>query len=269
MNADGVDYVASSILVSGSTVAYTFGTTFTYLQTLTFRQMRSGANDLKDSQGRKVEDFATDVLIALTNNISGPVTVKANLTRFANSTSATGWINLDTDWGATGVKSASMTSTTGSLSGVGLSVTDAFPSLHINSSTACNSGCTYGTWTSPSASISEIPDSNISIRSPVAETGGATGAFQFTGLSAGQTYDLVLYQFVDDDGFPDGGSGTVVVTNGAGTSNASVDLTSDRRIKTTFTGLTASGSGTVTVTYTLTGGAGQVGAFAFEFTKYP
>jgi len=259
LTVNGIDVSSSMYSVtnpSSSSIRILTSETFAYDDEII---LHYETGTIEGTNGKLIESFTSGVLVDIDNEIPGPVTVKANLTRFTNSTSATGWTNVDVDWTTTGTKAADLTDTLGNASGISLSVTDAFPDIHINTTTVTNADIPADAG----------PTQNISVRSPVAMTGGASGNLVFGGMTPGQTVDINAFHLVDDDNFPDGGTGNLAILHGGGTTNDALNLTADAYVKITRTGLTADGSGNVTLTYTNTGGSGQVGPFAVWITKYP
>ncbi len=256
VKVDEVAYPATSISFPNSTtvrVNHLGAVTNSSVVRVELRQ--TATNPLKGTNGKICESHVSGQFYNLSNLVSGPQTVKINLTAFSNTTSSTGWINISDNLNSTGIKSSNMVDTNGTGSGINFDLTDIFDNgSYINSSPPTDS---------------DIPDANITTRCFYEYGDGTQQAIvRLEGFTAGKTVDIKL-KFYKDSSFPTGSAtGVVTWTDNGGASTTAIpsNLTLATVSK---TGLVADSNGYVSFKIKSDTGNFAVGLVAVIFTKYP
>jgi len=198
---------------------------------------------LQNSLGFIVPQFTTGNILAFTNNTSGPITMKVNLSWFVDGTTPP-WQNVNSD-GSVATIDADVADTGGNATGISLAVTNS------------GQGWTSSDYGSAGTLFNET---NITQRGIGVWQGGNTNVtLRFAGLSAGQTFDL-SYAIAKTG---NGGVGNVVINGGA-----PIAFDSSSYTEFTSTGLTADGSGNIDFTMTITGSGDEAALIGFILTKY-
>ena len=201
---------------------------------------------LQNSLGFQVPLMQTGVFLPFTNNVSGPITMKVNLSWFVDGTTPP-WQNLTAD-GSVSTIDADVADEGGSATGIALAVTNAFQGWGVTDKVG------VGTLFDEANVVARGLNSNGS-----ADT---TGTLRFSGLTAGQTFDL-SYAVYDTNG----GAGSVTVTDGAGTNVQAID--SSVYTEYTKTSLTADASGNVDITVEITAAGKDGELIGVILTVYP
>lgn len=210
-------------------------------------QMLRGADPLKDTNGALVEQFVTGPIIAVENNIVGPITANLNFTWFVD-TALPGWNNYTYDMAVLGVIDDDVPDEEGVNSGITAEVSDVWGGFIENTVGQTNA---------------DFPDSNITKRGFSLWSGGQNqGAIKLSGFNPGQAVDIKAALLVDT-----GGTATTSVTVIGATTQAytGLDVSTLQQVNCSTT---ANASGEVTVQVNTTSG-GVTQLCALIFIKYP
>jgi len=231
-------------LVASGNIDLNLSTPLTYSDDVQVNHIPDATTPLKNSLNFTVPLQSTGPYLAFTNNIVGPITMKVNLSWFVDATSPP-WQNLTAD-GSVATIDADVADEDGNATGIALAVTNSFQ------------GWTTSDYGSAGTLFNETA---VTARGLGVWQGGNTnGTLRFSGLGAGQTFDI-SYAIAKTG---NGGAGNVVINGGS-----AIAFNSSSYTEFTSTGLTADGSGNIDFTMTITGSGDEAALIGIILTIYP
>ena len=231
-------------LAGSGNIDLTLSTPLTYSDDVQVNHIPGTTTPLQNSLGFIVPLQSTGPYLEFTNNIVGPITMKVNLTWSVNATSPP-WANVESD-GSVATIDADVADEDGNARGITLAITEAFGGWGI--SDYLSAGTLFN-------------EANVTARGMAVWQGGNTnGTLRFSGLDAGQTFDI-SYAIAKTG---NGGAGNVVINGGS-----PIAFNSSSYTEFTSTGLTADGSGNIDFTMTITGSGDEAALIGIILTIYP